>query len=114
MTENLNNDDLLLERFFSNARTQQLDDDGFTSRVMNRLPDHAVRLSRYWTAFCMVAGMVLFLVFKGWQPLIARLVEMVHTTAVSTNLVTLFVTIGALSSLAVLELVSKLDSPMQS
>lgn len=114
MTEKPNNDDLLLERFFSNASTQQLDDDGFTSRVMHRLPDHAVRLSRYWTAFCIVVGIALFLVFKGWQPLIAGLVDMVRTMADGTSLVTLFATIGTLGSLAVLELAGKLDGPVQS
>ena len=112
MTEDKHNDDLLLESFFSAARTQEISDDGFTEKVMDSLPASASKLSHYWTAFCIVAGIALFMVFKGWQPLLAGLLTMLHTTADSTNLVTLFATIGTLSTLAVLELVHKMDSQM--
>ena len=112
MTEDKHNDDLLLESFFSAAKAQEISDDGFTEKVMANLPDKAYMLSRYWTAFCIVAGIALFMVFKGWQPLLGGLLTMLHTTADSTNLVTLFATIGTLTTLAVIELVHKMDSQM--
>ena len=112
MTEDKLNDDLLLESFFSAAKTQEINDDGFTEKVMSNLPDRVSKLSQYWTAFCIVAGIVLFMVFKGWQPLVGGLLAMLHTTADSTNLVTLFATIGTLTTLAVIELVHKMDSQL--
>lgn len=70
MTEN-NHDERLLEQFFQTARQVELDDDGFTERVMRRLPDRSLRLSRLWTAACIVAGLVAFTLFGGWQSLMA-------------------------------------------
>ena len=69
MTEN-NQDERLLEQFFQAARQVELDDDGFTERVMRRLPDRSLRLSRLWTAACIVAGLLLFTLLGGWQSLL--------------------------------------------
>ena len=49
-------DDLLLEQFFQAARAEQLPDNGFTHRVMTRLPERQLRLSKLWTAACIVMG----------------------------------------------------------
>ena len=45
-------DDKLLQQFFEPARQKQIEDNGFTERVMRRLPDKAkaLKLSNYWTA----------------------------------------------------------------
>lgn len=101
-------DDRLLEQFFQPARAQQVEDNGFTQRVMRQLPDQALRLSHWWTAFCLLSGLLLFVVFKGWEPLmvgawtVLRMVTHVHP-------VPFFMTLGVLSCLALLELVHRLE-----
>jgi hypothetical protein len=64
-------DNIMIEEFFKQAAQQQIEDNGFTERVMNSLPDRkldvARRLSQLWTLFCIVVAGVLFFVFGGWQ-----------------------------------------------
>ena len=64
-------DNIMIEEFFIQAAQQQIEDNGFTERVMMNLPDssaeRAHHLSRLWTLFCGVVGVVLFFVFGGWQ-----------------------------------------------
>ena len=66
-------DNIMIEEFFKQAAQQQIEDNGFTERVMENLPDMHLatvrRLSRLWTAFCVVIGVVLFFVFGGWEVL---------------------------------------------
>ena len=61
----------MIEDFFKQAAQQQIEDNGFTERVMKNLPDRkldvARRLSQLWTLFCLVVAGVLFFVFGGWQ-----------------------------------------------
>ena len=51
---------IMLEDFFKQAAQQQIEDRGFTERVMQNLPERRVeqvrRLSRLWTIFCGVVG----------------------------------------------------------
>ena len=83
------NDNRLIEAFFSEAAQQQIEDNGFTQRVMDRLPDTGVslthRLSRLWTLFCVVIGGVLFLVFNGWESLKASLRILFETAVTSLS-----------------------------
>lgn len=62
---------MMLESFFKQAVQQQIEDNGFTERVMQSLPKQklltARRLSQLWTLFCVVVGVGLFFVFGGWQ-----------------------------------------------
>ena len=57
-------DNMMIEVFFKQAARQQIEDNGFTERVMHSLPDRkmeAVRkLSQLWTLFCMAVAGVLF------------------------------------------------------
>ena len=66
-------DDMMLESFFKQAAQQQIEDDGFTERVMQNLPERrlvtARRLSQLWTLFCVVVGVALFFAFGGLQVL---------------------------------------------
>ena len=66
-------DNKMIEDFFKQAAQQQIEDNGFTERVMQSLPDSklevARRLSRLWTVFCLVVSAVLFFVLGGWQVL---------------------------------------------
>ena len=64
-------ENLMIEALFKQAAQQQIEDNGFTERVMKNLPDRkldvARRLSQLWTLFCLVVAGVLFFVFGGWQ-----------------------------------------------
>lgn len=65
--DNKNSDDMLVDKFLSQHATP-LPDDGFTQRVMTRLPDsNAQRLNRLWIAFCTLLGVVVFYLCNGWQ-----------------------------------------------
>ena len=59
----------ILEDFFKQAAQQQIEDNGFTERVMQNLPktDTVRRLSRLWSLFCILVGVGLFFAFGGWQ-----------------------------------------------
>ena len=61
-----------LNDLFKQAAQQQIEDNGFTERVMQNLPTTAVtarRLSRLWSLFCILVGVGLFFAFGGWQVL---------------------------------------------
>ena len=64
-------DNIILEDFFKQAAQQQIEDNGFTERVMQNLPktDTVRRLSRLWSLFCILVGAGLFFAFGGWQVL---------------------------------------------
>ena len=67
----IDKDNIMIEDFFKQAAQQQIEDNGFTERVMQSLPDRKVetarRLSRLWTVFCILVAAGLFFVFQGWQ-----------------------------------------------
>lgn len=102
-------DNQLLERFFEPARNVQLEDRGFTNSVMKRLPDQAIRLSHWWTAFCVVVGLLLFVVFKGWEPLLIGVWTTVRMLVTNVHPVPFFLTMGVLSCLALLELAHRME-----
>ena len=64
-------DNIMIEEFFKQAAMQQIEDNGFTERVMLHLPekkaDKVRRLSRLWTLFCVIVGLGLFFIFGGMQ-----------------------------------------------
>jgi hypothetical protein len=64
-------DNMMIEAFFKQAAQQQIEDNGFTERVMHNLPDRKAqvvrRLSQLWTLFCIAVAGVLFFMFGGWQ-----------------------------------------------
>ena len=79
MTEN---EDKLIENLFQEAAQLQIADDGFTERVMERLPQNRVStqwLSRLWTLFCVVTAVVLFFLLDGWESLKNSLWYLVET-----------------------------------
>ena len=65
--------DILLKQLFSEAAQQQIEDNGFTERVMANLPErsgYSVRtLSRLWTMFCLVIGVLIFWLASGYSAL---------------------------------------------
>ena len=94
------NENILIESFFKEAAQQQIEDNGFTERVMANLPagkaNLAHRLTRLWTWFCVVLGGVLFFLINGWDSLKASFnmllsavltgLEVFVTTAPTTDL----------------------------
>ena len=66
-------DNIMIEDFFKQAAQQQIEDNGFTERVMQQLPETnqvtVRRLSRLWSLFCILVGIGLFFAFGGWQVL---------------------------------------------
>ena len=90
MTEKENK---LIEDLFKQAAQQQIEDNGFTERVMEAIGngqltarpegalaterdarmDHGKLLSMLWTWFCIAVSLVLFFVFNGWDMLKASL-----------------------------------------
>lgn len=68
------NDNIMIEQLFSEARKMQIEDDGFSRRVMRGLPAATDRmsrqtrlLSRLWTAFCVIVGIALSFIFHVWE-----------------------------------------------
>ena len=90
MTEKENK---LIEDLFKQAAQQQIEDNGFTERVMEAIgngqwaigngqwtigngqlkKDNGKLLSMLWTWFCIAVSLVLFFVFNGWEMLKASL-----------------------------------------
>ena len=100
MTED---NDLLLQQFFSDAAQQEIADNGFTEQVMQRLAsvEHQRSLAeakaspsvttmnvqcvtRLWTCFCIGVFLTLFIVFRGWELLAIQLEVLVRTLAVES------------------------------
>ena len=65
--------DIMLKQLFEQAAQQQIEDNGFTERVMVNLPErsgYSVRtLSRLWTLFCLIIGMLAFWLASGYSAL---------------------------------------------
>ncbi len=108
MTED--NNDLLLQQFFSEAAQQTIADDGFTERVMRQLPSRINWITRLWTVFCVTVFCALFVVFHGWELLAAHLEVMLRTlaaTSFSVNPLMLAVILFGLLFVGVGETVSR-------
>ena len=72
------------QQFFSEAASQQIEDNGFTERVMQRLPSRMNWFVRIWNTVCIVLFAVLFVVFNGWQLLAVHFEVMLRTLAVES------------------------------
>lgn len=101
--------DQLLEQFFQPAKAVKVEDNGFTERVMRKVPYNAVCLSHLWTLFCVLLGIVAFVVFVGWQPIFRSILTLLNTNIGDLHPVPIFMTAGVLISLAVVELVQKME-----
>ena len=66
--------DKLLEDFFA-ANRHEVADDGFTRRVMHRLPQRHNRLAQAWNVLCILLVAVLFVAMDGVQLVWATLRE---------------------------------------
>lgn len=102
----------LIDDFFKEAAQQQIEDAGFTERVMLSLPDSQAekshRLSVIWTWFCIILGVVLFFAFGGLETLKASVMVVFQTvvTWLSVFLTTAPTTEVSLNPLVVLLVVA--------
>lgn len=69
-------DEALLQRFFADSARMDIADDGFTDRLMRRLPEEVdtrcYRLYRLWTAAMAVVCVAVFFFVNGFQLLKLR------------------------------------------
>ena len=98
-------DEALLERFFSQQRAE-IQDHGFSRRVMRQLPSRNNKLNRWWTVFCVTLGIVFFIAIRGWKVLADAITVAVRTVPAQDVFqltpVTLAVALGALALMFVL------------
>ena len=86
----IEDNDLLLKQFFQDAVQQQIEDNGFTERVMQHLPErsslavHRKFLTRLWTLGCIVVFAILFVLIDGFDLLAVQFEVMLRTMAVQT------------------------------
>ena len=73
-------DDKLLQQFFSDNR-KEIEDNGFSRRVMHHLPN---RISQLWSLFCFTLAVVLFFVLDGLQLVLGALRE-TFTSAIQSG-----------------------------
>lgn len=59
-----NNDDILLMKFFDEQR-QDIADDGFSQKVMRRIPQQSARPYIIWRLICVLVGVVVFFLANG-------------------------------------------------
>ena len=59
-------DDKLLKQFFSEHK-QEIEDNGFSRRVIKHLPDRSLRISKVWTTCCGALALILFFALGGLQ-----------------------------------------------
>ncbi len=100
--------ELLLKQFFSEASQQQIADDGFSQRVMQRLPSRINWFTRLWNIACILIFAILFVWFDGMQQLAVQLFVWVRTLAAepfSINLMMVFSVISGLLFVGVGEVI---------
>lgn len=74
MTEN---DDQLIKSFMQ-AHKREIVDNGFSRRVIHRLPQRAQWLSNILSILCTIACCILFYVFHGFEVLLHSIVEIIN------------------------------------
>ena len=113
----IDNDERMLQQFFSEAANQKIEDNGFTERVMQQLASSNVqrssfnvqRFSKLWTIFCVSVFAILFVAFHGWELLAVQFEVMLRTMATqsfSINLMMLFSVVFGLLFVGTGEIIS--------
>ena len=109
----IDDNDRLLQQFFSEAASQQIEDNGFTERVMQHLPSRMNWFVRIWNTVCIVLFAVLFVVFRGWDLLAVQLEVMLRTMSThsfSINLLMMFTIVFGLLFVGVGEVALKVKN----
>ncbi|WP_321438364.1 DUF5056 domain-containing protein [uncultured Bacteroides sp.] len=69
--------DKIVTNFFQKEK-KEVEDNGFSRRVMRNLPDRGQRLSTIWAMFCTIIGIILFFVFDGLEAILNLLREVFY------------------------------------
>lgn len=86
-------------------------DDGFSDRVMARIPSRKTRtLSRLWTIFCVAVAGALFVAFDGLQLMAQGLVMLLKTHPTRDSLLMLTISAGVIWLLAFAEVTSRVTN----
>ena len=72
----MENDDKLISQFM-HANKHEIEDNGFSRRVIRQLPEHAKWMSDVLTTVCTVLCCILFYVFDGFNFLFGVIVEVI-------------------------------------
>ena len=98
--------DILLKQLFEEAAKQQIEDNGFTERVMMNLPEIDMvvareeskvrKLSQMWTIFCVAIALIIFWltsglpvlhsIFTGGKQMLINTIEVFLITAPTTEI----------------------------
>ena len=83
-------DNIMIEDFFKQAAQQQIEDNGFTEKVMAQIAEREQQtstdtrhLSLLWTWFCVAVALALFFVLGGWESLKASIMVLASTALTS-------------------------------
>ena len=121
-------DNELLEQLFRPMREMQIEDDGFTERVMQQIElqeSSAVaataarssslftlhsslstkRLAHLWTALCIAIAVVLFIVMRGWITIGQGIYDLLTTPPTVHSLLMLIITVSVPALIALTETV---------
>lgn len=86
----------------------EIADDGFTERVMRRVPSRNTQtLSRLWTVFCVALGVLLFVLLRGWEVMAYGLLMLVNTPPTHQQLLMFAASAGVIGVLAIVELLGR-------
>lgn len=110
--------DLLIASFFEQYGQKDIADNGFSQRVMSRLPRRewslAKRMNTIWTCICGVAAIVLFILVDGIELILSVATSTfnhIFSSVTSINLtlasvITIIITVWILSAVAIYNLFS--------
>jgi len=102
------NDNILIEQFFREAAQQQIEDNGFSERVMAAIDaDYSLQgekaksgmtliFQRLWTLFCLVVAVMVFVAMQGWTMLLS------YAAVFVTNIEVFFRTLPTMFDLSLL------------
>jgi hypothetical protein len=101
-------DDELLRKFFADNK-HEIADNGFSRRVMRRLPARRTRLLWHvWSAFCCTLALLLFVWLDGaklvWNTLSSSVLESIAADASRLNPTSVMIAVGVLLLLGVRKL----------
>ena len=104
-------DNELLEQLFRPAKEIKLQDDGFTNRVMHQVAilnaQHSTvrvrRLSRLWTAFCILIAVVSFIIMRGWEPILYGLLMLFNSPPTQHQILLMITSAGLVGLVLAIE-----------
>lgn len=101
-------DEQLLKTFLEPMKSMQIPDDGFTNRVMCRVPaKKTIILSYLWTAFCLLVAGILFVFFQGWVPIVHGVLMLLKNPPTLEQLMMLVISAGVIGGMGIFEILSR-------